>query len=65
MSNVLWYRTAERGMTAVVPCRLLLFNYNDAFDTPGELCAELACAADSEIGGDIDAMDLPVCFGMP
>ena len=50
---------------------LLLFNYNDAFDTPGELCAKLACAgytacaAGSEIGGDIDAMDLPVCFGIP
>ena len=59
-------------MTAAVSCRLLLSNYNDAFDSPGELCAELACAgyaactADSEIGGDIVAMDLPVvCFGIP
>ena len=52
MSNVLPYRTAERGMTAAVKRRQLLFNYNDAFDTPGELCAELACAADSVIGGD-------------
>ena len=65
VSNVLRYRTVERGMTAAVLRRLLLFNYNDAFDTPGELCSELACAADSEIGGDIDAMDLPVCFGIP
>ena len=24
-----------------------------------------ACAADSEIGGDIDAMDLPVSFHIP
>ena len=52
-------------MMAAVPPRLLLFNYNDAFDTPGELCAELTWVADSEIGGDIDAMDLPVCFGIP
>ena len=57
-------------MTEAVPCRLLLFNYNDAFDMPGELCTEItcasyaACAADSEIGGDIDAMDLPYSYSV-
>ena len=57
-------------MMAAVPCWLVLFYYNAAFVKPGELCAELACTgyaactADSEISGDIGAMDLPVCFGI-
>ena len=62
LSQVFWYppRLPEKPL---ITCQIF------SNESPKFLGQEeqiiLQCAAVSEIGGDIDAMDLPVCFAIP